>query len=720
MPNTFPEAERWITINGNAVKIDDDGTVLSGPPALKGKTLRKGTNAKPNEKAKPDAAKVLFKGAEHDPPYKPRSDSEWEQRTNDSLKYSDVFAHTETVSTLDGKKKRVKLASITAIEREQEKVLVDKQGRYYVTAWTPPTGFSTPRQLSAEEVVKLRGEVRSTLMSWHKQNHEKSVQFDRPAKELADKIVAKTGLSVTLEHPDDSNSRYLYLNLPKGGQFKIRFADHGQPVERDWKQGGKVVPVGGYDSAKGRRHTAADVSIDPESGVSPTDAMHAIVAKLRSGTPGKVHESALRWVFESASRLDAIRTEAETDFASALEHLDKRHREILRDALERYGRVQDIPEHIWRGIQFDIEERAAAVILAIIILGDDWTTSAIEDQGGRQRRLTLPQQASYAAAATIQASEMAAAATDSLRRRLARSVEDMRISGPGNIGNLTPSGIEKALDDVLNDQRRETLAIDQTTQGLSYGQMGARDRAGDGASTAGQATSIELYWVTERDDRVCERCSPLHDKPESVWGLVFPEGPGPAAHPNCRCSLRPVVVVQTAVKESDEGRWITIRGNAVKIDDDGNVLTGPLKGTTLGKKTSEDDLKAKRLSAGDIEPKNNVRNKEFFDALRTDMETHGWKGRPLLVLDKGDGSYIGLTGSHRTLAARDLGIEVPAMVIPAKFADDINLGGDDDMLLHDLKSLAKEHKELEAAEQLMRREVFDDTSFNADNYRAAT
>lgn len=246
--------------------------------------------------------------------------------------------------------------------------------------------------------------------------------------------------------------------------------------------------------------------------------------------------------------LDAIRTDAETDFAAALADLDERHREILRDAIERYGRVQDIPEHIWRGIQFDLEEQAAAILLAIILLGDDWTTSEMADQGVRRRSLSPQQMAGYSIDAASRASDMAAAATETLRNRLARKVEDMRISGPGNVGNLTPTGIKKALDEVFTDQRRETIATDQTTQGLSAGQLGARDRmGGDGASTTtGQAVSIELYWVTERDDKVCPRCAPLHDQPESVWSKVFPKGPGPEAHPNCRCSLRPVVVVQGA------------------------------------------------------------------------------------------------------------------------------------------------------------------------------
>jgi hypothetical protein len=48
----------------------------------------------------------------------------------------------------------------------------------------------------------------------------------------------------------------------------------------------------------------------------------------------------------------------------------------------------------------------------------------------------------------------------------------------------------------------------------------------------------------------------------------------------------------------DEGRWITINGNAVKISDDGTMLTGPMKGQKLDSsdyKRSEPDKRSSRV-----------------------------------------------------------------------------------------------------------------------------
>jgi hypothetical protein len=227
--------------------------------------------------------------------------------------------------------------------------------------------------------------------------------------------------------------------------------------------------------------------------------------------------------------------------------MEERHKTLLRRELKRHGRVQDIPQSVWDRIKSDMEsEEVAALVLLAIAIGDDWTTDELGSQDARTRGYTQDEYGRYGMVAQRQVQVTAAQTTDTLRDRLRRRIEDQRTSGRGAVGELTDQGIEDALEDVFTPQRRETIATDATTQGFSVGQRGAAERIGrDGArADAGQRVSIELYWETERDDRVCSRCSPLQGQPESVWGQVFPDGPGPAAHPRCRCYLRPVVVVE--------------------------------------------------------------------------------------------------------------------------------------------------------------------------------
>lgn len=253
--------------------------------------------------------------------------------------------------------------------------------------------------------------------------------------------------------------------------------------------------------------------------------------------------------------LDEIRDDAERSLAAVLAKLDAQHRDMLLDAIEKYGRVQDIPEDVWREIIKRTEDELVVMLLPVMILADSWTTKEIQRQQPRLPTQRPPSLAGYAMDAARRASEVAAQTTDTTRTRLGRAIEDSRLAAGGDagpLGELTRDGIRQAIDDVLNDDRRRTIAANETTGAMTTGQRGAADRVagsdgattagGDGATTAdGKNVRLRMLWQTESDNRVCPRCRPLHDSPEEVWGKVFPNGPGQDAHPNCRCWLKPVV-----------------------------------------------------------------------------------------------------------------------------------------------------------------------------------
>ncbi len=250
--------------------------------------------------------------------------------------------------------------------------------------------------------------------------------------------------------------------------------------------------------------------------------------------------------------LDQIRTAGEAKVERILADSDAEARRILKAALKQYGRVQDIPESVWQEIRdhYADNDRLAAAIILLYVAADDWTTQEIGKQGvGVTSDVPM---ADYALRAAKQTQSLAGT-VDTLRDRLARKIEDSRLTGPGAIGDLADNGINQALDDVFKAERIETIATDQTTAAMSAGQIGARDRAAgtDGAATNvdGQRVTIALVWSTESDYLVCPRCAPLEGQPEEIWSLVFPEGPGDDAHPNCRCSLEPQVIVASEDSE---------------------------------------------------------------------------------------------------------------------------------------------------------------------------
>lgn len=298
--------------------------------------------------------------------------------------------------------------------------------------------------------------------------------------------------------------------------------------------------------------------------------------------------------------LEQLRANAEAKLEKLLAKLDERHKKQLRDAIQQYG--WNVPDSVWQSIQSDMEnEEIAAAILLLMTSADEWTTDEISKQGVLAKGYSRREFMGYAFDAQRRTQELAAQTTNTLRSRIQRKVQDSQLTGPGEVGSVTEDGIDETLDDVFTDQRRQTISIDQTTSGFSRGQMNAAERAdglesqggfgSDGAQIpAGMKTTIELIWRTELDNLVCPRCRPLEGTTEDVWGIVFPEGPGNQAHPNCRCYLEPRVVLASSTTESyreseeTDEHWITLdNGVHVKVGGDGVISDGPegLKGTDL-------------------------------------------------------------------------------------------------------------------------------------------
>jgi len=66
---------------------------------------------------------------------------------------------------------------------------------------------------------------------------------------------------------------------------------------------------------------------------------------------------------------------------------------------------------------------------------------------------------------------------------------------------------------------------------------------------------------------------------------------------------------------------------------------------------------------GSLVPLHEPHDAAKMSALTESMVEHGWNGRPILVIDNGNG-YLALTGSHRIAAARAAGLdEIPVYAI---------------------------------------------------------
>jgi hypothetical protein len=70
-----------------------------------------------------------------------------------------------------------------------------------------------------------------------------------------------------------------------------------------------------------------------------------------------------------------------------------------------------------------------------------------------------------------------------------------------------------------------------------------------------------------------------------------------------------------------------------------------------------------QIDPAEIKPLHEVRSRKLLNDLVADMRKNGWRGRPLLVIER-EADYVAWTGSHRIAAAKKAGlVAVPCYVL---------------------------------------------------------
>lgn len=83
-------------------------------------------------------------------------------------------------------------------------------------------------------------------------------------------------------------------------------------------------------------------------------------------------------------------------------------------------------------------------------------------------------------------------------------------------------------------------------------------------------------------------------------------------------------------------------------------------------KRSAKDINAdiREVNPMEITPPNRVTSSSKYHYLINEFENNGYNGRNVVLVENGNDGYQALTGSHRILAAREAGVDVPSVVIP--------------------------------------------------------
>jgi hypothetical protein len=94
---------------------------------------------------------------------------------------------------------------------------------------------------------------------------------------------------------------------------------------------------------------------------------------------------------------------------------------------------------------------------------------------------------------------------------------------------MTRGDIEQMLRPAFTGKRAEMIAITEVTRASSQANLQYQQQLAKGGITT------ERVWLTNRDERVCGICGPLHNQNEEMWSAQFPGGP--PAHQRCRCAV---------------------------------------------------------------------------------------------------------------------------------------------------------------------------------------
>lgn len=130
------------------------------------------------------------------------------------------------------------------------------------------------------------------------------------------------------------------------------------------------------------------------------------------------------------------------------------------------------------------------------------------------------------------------------------------------------------------------------------------------------------------------------------------------------------------------------------------------KGSTGSNQSKNKNYSSEEIDPDYINPINDITDRDKYDALVYDFKTRGYNGRPILAVQYGDNDFQALTGSHRILAAREAGIDIPVKII--KYSDELDEllnSNDDDEKERILKELYEEGEIDEEAVDLFSEEI---------------
>jgi hypothetical protein len=225
------------------------------------------------------------------------------------------------------------------------------------------------------------------------------------------------------------------------------------------------------------------------------------------------------------------RSELETAFAKRVARLNQRHKAELRRLLGYPPDPSRVPESFWREVEREQQEELVAMLYLIFLASSLYHGfGSLSPSAVPRERAAHLESASRSYGADRSATVAASYAQTSRNRfdTLGRKIEQAQERGEP----LSRADLETSLESIFGAERAEGLAVSETT--------GAQSMGGESGIAATFGLSPADIWVTHPEltkTGPCRICKPLHGLPRSVWGITFPDGPGPSVHPGCACTI---------------------------------------------------------------------------------------------------------------------------------------------------------------------------------------
>jgi hypothetical protein len=216
--------------------------------------------------------------------------------------------------------------------------------------------------------------------------------------------------------------------------------------------------------------------------------------------------------------------------------------------------IDNVPEAFYEKMQREVDAETYAILLLIfddsaLLHGWSGPDQAMASYGwAKQRADAFSQSWAESTRTKLEKGFERLEGPIAQREETTEEARESNRTIPAERKPVTQKEVDELIDSTWSPKTIERWAVDETTT--------AQHAGGEAGIEATVGLNENDIWRCDwRHDNVCEECSPLDEKPRSVWSAKFPDGP-PSPHFFCRCWIQyaPIGANKSAARKSLESK----------------------------------------------------------------------------------------------------------------------------------------------------------------------